>query len=154
VATSCCGHRSTILVSHCASADAAAFLPVRAADQHNGVVSAQEIDQYLDALEEPKRTTLALLRQTILNILPEAEQGISYGVPAFKVQGKTIAGFAAFKNHLSYLPHSGSVFPQLKDELKDYSTSSGALRFNIGHDLPVPLVAKLIAVRLQQAFPD
>jgi uncharacterized protein YdhG (YjbR/CyaY superfamily) len=74
-------------------------------------VSAREIDQYLDALEEPKRTTLAQLRQMILAILPEAEQGISYGAPAFKVRGKTVAGFAAFKNHLSYLPHSGSVFP-------------------------------------------
>lgn len=131
-----------------------AFLPVRAAGQHNGAVSAQEIDQYLEALEEPKRATLALLRQTILDFLPEAEQGISYGVPAFKVRGKTIAGFAAFKNHLSYLPHSGSVFPRLKDELKGYLTSSGALRFDIGHALPAPLVEKLIAVRLQQAFPD
>jgi uncharacterized protein YdhG (YjbR/CyaY superfamily) len=60
-------------------------------------VSAQEVDRYLEALEEPKRGTLALLRQRILDALPEAEQGISYGVPAFKVQGKTIAGFAAFK---------------------------------------------------------
>jgi uncharacterized protein YdhG (YjbR/CyaY superfamily) len=116
-------------------------------------VSAEEIDQYLDALEEPKRTALARLRQTILDILPEAEQGISYGVPAFKVAGKTIAGFAAFKSHLSYLPHSGSVFPQLTDELRGYSTSSGALRFGIDQPLPVPLVEKLIAVRLQQAFP-
>ena len=116
-------------------------------------MSAQEIDQYLAALEEPKRTTLARLRQTILDILPGAEQGISYGLPAFKVRGKTIAGFAAFKNHLSYLPHSGSVFPQLKDELKDYSTSTGALRFGIDQPLPAPLVEKLIAVRLQQAFP-
>ena len=117
-------------------------------------MTAQEVDQYLEALEEPKRGTLALLRQTILDFLPEAEQGISYGVPAFRVRGKTIAGFAAFKNHLSYLPHSGSVFPQIKDELKGYSTSSGALRFGIGHALPAPLVEKLIAVRLQQAFPD
>jgi uncharacterized protein YdhG (YjbR/CyaY superfamily) len=54
------------------------------------------------------------------------------------VQGKTIAGFAAFKNHLSYLPHSGSVFPQLKDELRGYSRSSGALRFDIRHALPAP----------------
>jgi uncharacterized protein YdhG (YjbR/CyaY superfamily) len=127
---------------------------VTAARQHNGAVSAQQIDQYLDTLEEPKRATLALLRQTILDILPEAEQGLSYGVPAFKVRGKTIAGFAAFKNHLSYLPHSGSVFPQLKDELAGYSTSSGALRFDIGRALPAPLVKKLIAVRFQQAFPD
>jgi uncharacterized protein YdhG (YjbR/CyaY superfamily) len=121
-------------------------------DQHNRAVSAQEIDQYLDALEEPKRTTLARLRQTILDVLPDAEQGISYGLPAFKVHGKTIAGFAAFKNHLSYLPHSGSVFPQLKEELQGYSTSSGALRFAIDQPLPAALVEKLIAVRLQQAF--
>ena len=121
-------------------------------DQHNGAVSAQEIDHYLDALEEPKRTTLARLRQTILDVIPEAEQGISYGLPAFKVRGKTIAGFAAFKHLLSYLPHSGSVFPQLKDELKGYTTSSGALRFDIDQPLPAPLVSKLIAVRLQQAF--
>lgn len=115
-------------------------------------MSAQEIDQYLAALDEPKRATLARLRQTILDVLPEAEQGISYGLPAFKVRGKTVAGFAAFKNHLSYLPHSGSVFPQLKDELQGYSTTSGALHFDIGRPLPAPLVEKLIAVRLQQAF--
>jgi uncharacterized protein YdhG (YjbR/CyaY superfamily) len=117
-------------------------------------MSAEEIDRYLDALEEPKRTTLARLRQTILDKLPGAEQAISYGLPAFKVRGKTIAGFAAFKNHLSYLPHSGSVFPELKDELTGYTTSSGALRFRIDEPLPAPLVEKLIAVRLRQAFPD
>jgi uncharacterized protein YdhG (YjbR/CyaY superfamily) len=128
-------------------------LPQKLIDQQNGAVSAEEIDQYLDALEEPKRTTLAGLRQTILEILPEAGQGISYGVPAFKVRGKIIAGFAAFKTHLSYLPHSGSVFPQLRDELMGYSTSSGALRFGIDEPLPASLVEKLIAVRLQQAFP-
>ncbi len=85
-------------------------------------MSAQQIDEYPRCfLEEPKRSTLARLRQTILGILPEAEQGISYGMPAFKVQGKTVAGFAAFKNHLSYLPHSGSVFPQLHNQLEDYA---------------------------------
>lgn len=116
-------------------------------------MSAQEIDEYLDDLEEPKRTTLASLRQAILDILPQADQGISYGVPAFKVRGKTIAGFAAFKDHLSYLPHSGSVFPELGDELKGYSTTSGALHFGVGEPLPAPLVKKLIEVRLRQAFP-
>ena len=122
-------------------------------DHQNGVVSAEEIDRYLNALEEPKRATLASLRQTILDILPEAEQGISYGVPAFKVGGRTIAGFAAFKNHLSYLPHSGSVFPQLRAELRGYTFSSGSLRFSIDEPLPAALVEKLIAVRLQQPFP-
>jgi len=128
-------------------------LRARLTDLQNGTVSAEEIDQYLAALDEPKRTTLATLRRTILEIMPDAEQGISYGVPAFKVRGKTIAGFAAFKHHLSYLPHSGSVFPQLTPELTGYAFSTGALRFGIDEPLPVPLVEKLIAVRLQQAFP-
>jgi uncharacterized protein YdhG (YjbR/CyaY superfamily) len=113
-------------------------------------MSAQEIDEYLEALDEPKRGTLTQLRQTILSILPDAEEGISYGMPAFKIRGKTVAGFAAFKNHLSYLPHSGSVFPRLQAELAGYVTSTGALRFAIDEPLPAPLVEKLIAVRLQQ----
>ncbi len=119
-----------------------------------GLVSAEEIDHYLDGLDEPKRATLARLRQVILGLLPEAEQGIAYGLPAFKVRGQVIAGFAAFKHHLSYLPHSGSVFPQLTADLAGYSTSTGALRFEIGQDLPPGLVEKLIEVRLRQAFPD
>ena len=132
----------------------AASWPAGLAGRDNGAVTAQEIDQYLEGLDEPKRETLAQLRQAILNVLPGAEQGMSYNLPAFKVRGKTIAGFAAFKAHLSYLPHSGSVFPELKDELKGYTTSSGALRFDIGQPLPAALVEKLIAVRLRQAFPD
>jgi uncharacterized protein YdhG (YjbR/CyaY superfamily) len=78
---------------------------------------------------------------------------MSYSVPGFKVAGKTIAGFAAFKNHLSYLPHSGSVFPELAEELAGYEKSSGALRFPIDQSLSTGLVEKLIAVRLRQAFP-
>ena len=120
----------------------------------NADVSAEEIDAYLDSLEDPKRTTLSQLRQTILRVLPDAEQGISYGAPAFKIRGKTVAGFAAFKNHLSYLPHSGSVFPELSEELVDYSMSSGALRFQIDDPLPQELVEHLIAVRLRQAFSE
>jgi uncharacterized protein YdhG (YjbR/CyaY superfamily) len=121
--------------------------------REDSLMSADEVDRYLDSVEEPKRTTLAQLRRTILDIVPDAEQGISYGVPAFKVRGKTIAGFAAFKNHLSYLPHSGSVFPELRPELSAYSTSTGALRFEIDEPLPRGLVERLIAVRLGQAFP-
>jgi uncharacterized protein YdhG (YjbR/CyaY superfamily) len=117
-------------------------------------VSAADVDEYLNALDEPKRTTLSALRQTILAILPEAEQGIAYGVPAFKVRGKAIAGFAAFKNHLSYLPHSGSVFPELADELGAYQKSTGALRFAIDEPLPRAIVEQLIAIRLRHALSD
>jgi uncharacterized protein YdhG (YjbR/CyaY superfamily) len=117
-------------------------------------MSAAEIDDYLDRLDEPKRSTLSRLRRDVLAVVPDAEQGISYAVPGFKVAGKTIAGFAAFKNHLSYLPHSGSVFHELAEELAGYGKSSGALRFPVDQPLPPELVEKLIAVRLRQAFPQ
>src|SRR5215510_4016878 len=88
-------------------------------------MSKSEVDKYLASLEQPKRGTLEALRRSILDIVPEAEQSISYGMPAFRLQGKVIAGFAAFKNHLSYLPHSGSVFPELREALSKYKTSPG-----------------------------
>jgi uncharacterized protein YdhG (YjbR/CyaY superfamily) len=60
-------------------------------------MSKRDVDKYLASLGQPKRRTLEALRQTILEIVPEAEQCISYGMPAFRLQGKIIAGFAAFK---------------------------------------------------------
>ena len=117
-------------------------------------MTAAEIDAYLSQLDEPKRATLVQLRRDILAVIPDAEQGISYAMPAFKVGGKTIAGFAAFKNHLSYLPHSGSVFREMPEDLAGYEKSSGALRFAVDTPLPAELVSKLVAVRLRQAFPE
>ena len=113
-------------------------------------MSEAEVDEYLAALDEPKRRTLERLRSTILDIVPEAEQCISYDMPAFRLDGKVIAGFAAFKNHLSYFPHSGSVLPELADDLAGYTTSKGTLRFGVDDPLPAALVKKLIAVRRRQ----
>jgi uncharacterized protein YdhG (YjbR/CyaY superfamily) len=111
-------------------------------------VSAEEVDAYLLGVEEPKRGTLEAVRRTILEIVPEAEQTISYRVPAFRVDRHTIAGFAVFKDHLSYLPFSGSVLPQLSDELEGYTMTKSALHFPVDRPLPKTLVEKLIAVRL------
>lgn len=113
-------------------------------------VSAAEIDLYLSQLEEPKRTTLQHLREAILSIVPDAEECISYGLPAFRVQGKVVAGFAAFKNHLSYLPHSGSVLDEVGDELAGYTGTKGSLHFPVDQPLPDRLVESLITVRLRQ----
>ena len=117
-------------------------------------MSADEVDAYLNALSEPKRSTLTQLRQVLRRLLPDAEETISYGVPAFKVHGKAVAGFAAFKNHLSYLPHSGSVLPELAADLDGYRYSSGALRFPVDTPLPDDLVARLVSIRLLQAGLD
>jgi uncharacterized protein YdhG (YjbR/CyaY superfamily) len=116
-------------------------------------VSAKEVDEYLRGLEEPKRSTLQTVRETILEIVPEAQQVISYRVPAFRVGGKTIAGFAAFKDHLAYLPFSGSVLDQLANELESYTMTKSSLHFPVDRPLPKSLVKKLIAVRLAEAGP-
>jgi uncharacterized protein YdhG (YjbR/CyaY superfamily) len=113
-------------------------------------MSSLEIDRYLAALDEPKRSTLAALRTAILEVVPDAEECISYGMPAFKVQGKTVAGFAAFKDHLSYLPHSGSVLSALGDAVSKYDTTKGSLHFAIDRPLPRQLVRKLVSTRLRE----
>jgi uncharacterized protein YdhG (YjbR/CyaY superfamily) len=113
-------------------------------------VAPQEIDDYLASLDEPKRSTLEALRKTIIEIVPGAEQGISYAVPTFKVQGKAVAGFAAFKNHLSYVPHSGSVLASLQDDTAPYETSKGSLKFAVDKPLPKRLVKKLISARMRE----
>ena len=113
-------------------------------------MSRQDIDSYLAALDEPKRATLEVLRRSILEVVPDADQCLSYGMPAFRVQGKTVAGFAAFKHHLSYLPHSGSVLAVLGVEVTSYETSKGSLKFAIDKPLPKRLVKKLITTRMHE----
>ena len=112
---------------------------------------AKEIDGYLRGLEQPKRATLEEMRRRILEIIPKAEQCLSYSVPAFKIQGKTVAGLAAFKNHLSYLPHSGGVLAHMQGELAGYKQTKSALHFPIDEPLPGHLVRQLILVRMREA---
>jgi uncharacterized protein YdhG (YjbR/CyaY superfamily) len=113
-------------------------------------MSSDEIDTYLANLDEPARSTLQDLRRVILDIVPDAEQGMSYGVPAFRLDGKAIAGFAAYKGHLSYLPHSGTVLETLAAEVSGYTTSKGALQFPIDSPLDRELVTRLIAARRRE----
>jgi uncharacterized protein YdhG (YjbR/CyaY superfamily) len=111
---------------------------------------AEDIDSYLASLDEPKRRALEQLRRSILQVVPHAEQCLSYGMPAFKVSGKVVAGFAAFKNHLSYLPHSGSVLDQLGEDVAGYEGTKGSLHFSVDSPLPGWLVRQLIETRLRQ----
>jgi len=111
-------------------------------------MTADEVDAYLAGVDEPKRGTLEALRRSILAVVPEAEEGISYGMPAFRVHGKVVAGFAAFKNHLSYLPHSGQVLGRLGDRLDGYEHTDGSLHFAVDQPLPDDLVRSLVEAKL------
>jgi uncharacterized protein YdhG (YjbR/CyaY superfamily) len=113
-------------------------------------MATEDVDGYLASIEEPKRSTLETLRRSILEVVPEAEQCISYGAPAFKVQARTVAGFAAYANHLSYLPHSGSVLDELGGDVAGYTTTKGSLHFAVDQPLPDALVRRLVETRLRQ----
>jgi len=110
-------------------------------------MSVAEVDEYLAAVPEPQRTTLNALRRTLRSLLPDADEGIGYGVPVFRVDAKGVAGFAAYATHCSYLPMSGSVLGALGDEVAGYRTSKGALQFAVDEPLPQTLVETLVRAR-------
>ena len=112
-------------------------------------MTADEVDAYLAGLEEPKRSTLEALRGSIRAVVPEAEQCISYGVPAFRLDGKVVAGFAAFKTHLAYLPHSGEVLSGLSDHLTGYECTKSSLHFPVDEPLSDDLVRRLVDAKLE-----
>lgn len=109
-----------------------------------------EIDQFFAGVEDPKRSTLEEMRRRILEVVPDAEQTIKYGMPAFLKDGWCFACIAPFKNHINWSPYSSKVLPVLADELKDYVVSKGSMQFAIDKPLPKALVKKLIKVRLAQ----
>ncbi|MEY4618274.1 MAG: hypothetical protein RL101_460 [Actinomycetota bacterium] len=109
-----------------------------------------DIDKIFASTEEPKRSTLEEMRRRILEIVPDAEQCIKYGMPTFQLDGKSFASVAPFKNHLNYSPHSGQIFKQIPDELKNYKYSTGSLQFPVDKPLPKSLIKKLIRLRLDE----
>ncbi len=108
------------------------------------------VDEYLAAAPEPQRSTLTRLRSDLRALLPEAVETISYGMPAFKQGGKAIAGYAYFKAHCSYFPHSGTVLPAIGDDLAGYEWTKGTLKFPVDQPLPVTLLRSLVETRLNQ----
>jgi uncharacterized protein YdhG (YjbR/CyaY superfamily) len=115
-----------------------------------GSVTANDVDEYLAGVPEPARTTLTKVRAAIRAAAPpEATEGISYRMPAFRYKGPLV-GFAAFSDHCSFFPMSGSVVAALKEELKGFETSKGTIRFPLDKPLPAALVKKLVQARVAE----
>ena len=112
--------------------------------------SHSEIDRHLKKFSGVQLETLQHLRETIRSVVPHAKETMSYGMPAFEIDGNVVAGFDGFKNHCSYFPHSGSVLEELDGFPKWCEVSRGTLKFPIGKKLPKSLVRKLISVRRKQ----
>ncbi len=111
--------------------------------------SIKDIDSYIALQPENVKTELEKLRQTIKSVAPEAEEVISYGMPAFKYHGMLV-GFAAAKNHYGFYPWNGSTVTQFKDDLNEFNTSKGAIQFAKDKPLPVALIKKIVRYRMKE----
>ena len=106
------------------------------------------IDDYLARVSSGQRAALNRLRKAIRAAAPRAEECISYQLPAFRLDGRMLVWFGAGAKHCAFYP--GAVVGDFKDELADYETSKGTVRFSPGHPLPAPLVRKLLKARIAQ----
>ena len=110
----------------------------------------QTIDEYLAALSADKRTALQKLRKIIRAAAPKAEECISYQLAAFRLAGRMLVAFGATANHCAFYLMSGSTVAAHQDELKDYDTSKGTIRFQPDQPLPAALVRKLVKARIAE----
>lgn len=108
------------------------------------------IDEYLDGVPEDRRRALEDLRTKILSIVPDAEECISYRIPAFRLNGVVVAGFCATTRGCSYLPFSGSTLKTLARDLDRYDQTKSSLHFSPARPLPIALVRKLVRTRIKE----
>jgi len=106
------------------------------------------IDEYLAVVNADQRAALEKLRKTIRAAAPKAEECISYGLAAFRLNGRPLVAFGATANHCAFFPMSSTTVEDHKDELTGYNTSKGTIRFQPDKPLPVVLVRKLVKARI------
>lgn len=111
------------------------------------------IDEYIALQPKEVQTKLKQLRKIIKSTAPKAEETISYGMPAFKLNGKGLVYFAAFKSHIGFYPFPSGV-KKFNEETKAYKTSKGAIQFPLNKPLPKTLIKKIVKFRVQENSKD
>src|SRR5260370_10540219 len=106
------------------------------------------IDEYLADANPDQRRTLNKLRAIVRAAAPEAQECISYGIPAFRLNGRPLVFFAAWTNHCSLYPGNSAILKHFRDDLKDFEIRKGTIRFFPNSPLPIALVKKLVKARV------
>ena len=116
--------------------------------------SPKTIDEYLAGVNASHRDILGKLRQTIHDVVPNAEECISYGIPAFRLNGRALVFFGAWAKHCAFYPGSSASLKKFRSDLKGFQISKGTIRFSPDNPLPVALVKKLVKGRTAQIDDD
>ena len=107
------------------------------------------IDTYLKTLSEPEAAELERMRDIVHEIVPDATEVISYGMPGFRYHGKYMLGFNAFKDHLSLFPTGGPV-EKFKNKLGDFKLSKGTIQFTVVKPIPDLLLKQIVQERIRE----
>ena len=107
----------------------------------------KSVDEYIAAQPEAVRPKLEQVRATIRKAVPEAAEGIGYGMPGYKLHGKPMMYFAGFKEHYSVFAASGTFLGELAEELKGYETRKGTVHFSLTKPVPVRLIGRMAKLR-------
>jgi uncharacterized protein YdhG (YjbR/CyaY superfamily) len=110
----------------------------------------KSVEAYFSSLDPSRRAPLQKLRETIAAAAPRAEEGITYGMPGFLLDGRGLVGYMAFDRHYSFFPMSPAAVDAHRDELGDLVTGKGTISFDYGRRLPVKLVKEVVKTRLAE----
>ena len=119
----------------------------------------QDVDEYMAQLPDDRRAVMEQLRSTIRSAAPDASEVISYNMPAFRLDGRFLVSYEAFKHHYSLFPWNDSMVEELGEEMKPYAVGKGTIRFPADRPIPLELVARIVAIRnrevaLESVAPD
>jgi uncharacterized protein YdhG (YjbR/CyaY superfamily) len=111
------------------------------------VAKYQDVDEYMAQLPDDRRAVMEQLRSTIRSAAPDATEVISYNMPAFRLGGRFLVSYEAFKRHYSLFPWSDGMVEELGEEMKPYAVGKGTIRFPADQPIPLDLVARIVAIR-------
>lgn len=108
-----------------------------------------QIQAYFSSMPPKARAALKKIRATVRSVAPKAEETFSYRIPAFKLHGRMLVWYAAFKNHCSLYPMTGAIRRRLAADLEGYETSKGTVRLPLSKPMPAALIKKLVKARMK-----
>ncbi|MCA9837323.1 MAG: DUF1801 domain-containing protein [Trueperaceae bacterium] len=107
----------------------------------------KSVDEYIATFSPDTQELLQSIRDTVLKAAPEATEAISYQMPTFKLKGKNLVHFAAFKNHIGFYPTPNGI-EEFKEELSQYKGAKGSVQFPLDQPIPYDLISRVVAFRV------
>jgi uncharacterized protein YdhG (YjbR/CyaY superfamily) len=111
------------------------------------VAKYRDVDEYMAQLPDDRRAVMEELRRTIRAAAPDATEVISYNMPTFRLDGRFLVSYEAFKRHYSLFPWSDAMVEELGEEMRPYAIGKGTIRFPADDPIPLELVTRIIEIR-------